>query len=224
MFFILLILIALIVLAAAIYAIVKLSKHKSIYPFMPFKYNFRHRAITFKKVLDLLNERVAKVLVETGTSRRGLHATKGDGAATFVFGKWAKENGAHMFSVDINSDSVQKCEAELSKSNLDQFVSVTVQDSLIYLKEFQQKIDFLYLDSYDYSRTDVEIQQRSQEHHLKEFQIVEEKLHTNTIVLIDDCGLPGGGKGKLVIAYMKSKGWTIVMNEYQVLLLHSDSL
>ena len=129
-----------------------------------------------------------------------------------------------MFSVDINQDSVQKCEAELSKHNLDQFVTVAVQDSLVYLMEFEQKIDFLYLDSYDYSRTDVEIQQKSQEHHLQEFQIVEEKLHSNTIVLIDDCGLPGGGKGKTVIEYMKSKGWVVLLSEYQVLLLHSDSL
>ena len=85
-------------------------------------------------------------------------------------------------------------------------------------------IDFLYLDSYDYSKTDLEIQRKSQEHHLQEFKIIEDRLHKNTIVLIDDCGLPGGGKGKTVIAYMLQKGWEIIINKYQVLLLHKDSL
>ena len=34
----------------------------------------------------------------------------------------------------------------------------------------------------------------------------------------------GGGKGKTTIEYMQSKGWQVVMNKYQVLLLHKDNL
>lgn len=198
---------------------IKFIKHKSLYPFMPFKYNFRRRRITFAKTLKLLKERNAKIIIETGTSRAGLRATKGDGAATIVFGKWAKLNGAHMHSVDISTDSVSGSQAEVRKQGLEDFVTVHLNDSLEFLKSFKNPVDFLYLDSYDYSRTDIDIQTKSQEHHLKEFKIIESKLHENSIVLIDDCGLPGGGKGKTVVEYMQKKGWSVLINAYQILLV-----
>lgn len=218
------IVIAVILLSALIHYGIKFSKHKSLYPFMPFKYNFRRRRITFAKTLKLLSERQAKVIVETGTSRQGLKATKGDGAATIVFGKWAKENNAKMHSVDISEDSVNGSKNEVINQGLADVVTVHLNDSLEFLKTFNEPVDLLYLDSYDYSRTDKEIQQKSQEHHLKEFKIIEDKLHKNSIVLIDDCGLPGGGKGKTVIEYMLKKDWKILIDAYQVLLVKKESL
>ena len=107
------ILLLLVVLAVLTVVVLKLTKHRSLYPFMPYKYNFRRRRITFKKVLKLLKERNAKVIVETGTSRKGLEGAKSDGAATIVFGKWAKENGAVMHSVDISEDSVNGSKNEV---------------------------------------------------------------------------------------------------------------
>ena len=59
----------------------------------------------------------------------------------------------------------------------------------------------MYLDSYDYSK-DREVQIKSQQHHLEEFKAIEDRLHNKTIVLIDDCDLPNGGKGKMVVEYM----------------------
>ena len=98
-------------------------------------------------------------------------------------------------------------------------VVLNVSDSVSYLDTFQENIDFLYLDSYDYSSKDISIQKASQEHHLKEIKAVEDKLHDNSIVLIDDCRLPGGGKGKLAIEYLTKSGWKIDMNKYQLLLI-----
>jgi len=201
----------------------KLRRHKSLYPFMPFKYNFRRRRDSFKKTVQLLNERQAKVLVETGTSRRGLENTRGDGAATIVFGKWAKENNAYLHSVDISKASVEGSQQAVNEQQLKDNVSVYHQDALEFLKSFEERIDFLYLDSYDYSRTDVDIQKKSQEHHLKEFQLAESKLHEQSIVLIDDCGLPGGGKGKLVVDYMLKNDWKVVINAYQILLARNNT-
>ncbi len=218
------IIIAVILLAVLIHYSIKFAKHKSLYPFMPFKYNFRRRRITFSKTLKLLGQRNAKVIIETGTSREGLKATKGDGAATIVFGKWAKQNGAQMHSVDISENSVKGSQSEVDNQNLNDAVTVYLNDSLEFLKTFNQSVDFLYLDSYDYSKTDKDIQTRSQEHHLKEFKIIEDKLHENSIVLIDDCGLPGGGKGKTVIEYMLKKNWKVLIDAYQVLLVKEESI
>ncbi len=211
-------------LAAALHYAIKLVKHKSLYPFMPFKYNFRRRRVTFARTLKLLSERKVKIIVETGTSRDGLKNTKGDGGATIVFGKWAQQNNAQMHSVDISEDSVKGSQREVDNQGLNDSVTVHLNDSLTFLKTFSQSVDFLYLDSYDYSKTDKDIQTKSQEHHLQEFKIIEHKLHKNSIVLIDDCGLPGGGKGKTVIDYMVKKNWKVLINAYQVLLVKKESL
>lgn len=217
------IIISIIVAIALFPFVLKFIKHRSLYPFMPFKYNFRRRRVTFAKVLKLLKERHAKVIVETGTSRLGLENTKGDGGATIVFGKWAKENGAVMHSVDISEDSVNGSKKAVKEQGLDDIVTVHLDDSLNFLKDFKDKIDFLYLDSYDYSKTDLDIQKASKEHHLKEFQIIEDRLHQNTIVLIDDCRLPNGGKGKLVVDYMLQNDWEVIIDAYQILLVRKGT-
>ncbi len=216
--------ISLLFLAIVIPFSLKLIKHKSLFPFMPFKYNFKRRRNTFNKTLKLLKQRNAKIIVETGTSRAGLKGAKGDGAATIVFGKWAQQNGAKLHSVDISEDSVNGSQLEVNNQGLNNAVTVHLNDSIRFLKNFKDTIDFLYLDSYDYSKTDREIQIKSQEHHLKEFKVIEDKLHKNSIVLIDDCKLPGGGKGKTVVEYMLKKDWKILMNAYQILLVKKDSL
>jgi len=199
----------------------KLFKHKSLYPFMPLKYNFKKRRVTFKKALGLLSQINAKVLIETGTSREGLKGVRSQGAASIVFGKWAKENEAILHSVDISEESIRVAKMEVEAQKLDKYVNLHLSDSVEFLTKFKEKVDLLYLDSYDYSE-DIEVQKKSQEHHLKEFKAIENLLHKNSIVLIDDCKLPGGGKGKTVIAYMQTQGWKILMEKYQVLLLHKD--
>ena len=200
----------------------KFIKHKSLYPFMPFRYDFRKRRETFKLSLKLLRQIKATTIVETGTSREGLKGAKSNGAATIVFGKWAKENGAFLHSVDISEESVINAQKEVDRQELQAVIKIHLSDSLEFLRTFDQTVDFLYLDSYDYSHTDVEIQKKSQEHHLLEFQAIEGHLHEKSIVLIDDCDLPNGGKGKSVIAYMLQHGWKILVESYQVLLVRKD--
>lgn len=209
------------VLAIVIFIIVKFSKHRPLSPFMPYRYNFGKRRITFLKVLELLDKTGAKVIVETGTSRSGLQGAKGDGAATIVFGKWAKENTACMHSVDINEASVRGSQAEVDAQGLGEHVKISLSDSLEFLKKFDQKVDFLYLDSYDYSDDPV-VQIKSQEHHLEEFKAIEARLHGNSIVLIDDCRLPNGGKGKMAVKYMLENDWKIMIDAYQILLVRND--
>ena len=190
---------------------------------MPFKHDFRKRRNTFLKTMELLDNTRAKLMIETGTSREGLKGAKSNGAATIVFGKWAKENNAFLHSVDININSVENAQEEVDKQDLNKHVKIHHSDSLKFLNEFKKRVDFLYLDSYDYSN-DPEVQKKSQVHHLNEFLAIENELHKNSIVLIDDCDLPNGGKGKLVIDYMKKKGWQTLAESYQVLLVRKNFL
>jgi len=191
---------------------------KSLYPLLPKNYDFGKRRNTFRRTLELLDERKAKILVETGTARNGLKNTKTDGASTIVFGSWAKQNDAYIYSIDSDLEAIAFAQKAVLQLELKEHVEFINDDSIAFLYSFQQQIDFLYLDSFDYDKKDKNQQQLSQEHHLKEFQAVEEQLHPQSVVLIDDCKLPGGGKGKLVIEYMLKKGWQIVVNRYQCLL------
>jgi len=214
-----------IIIVAVIFAVIlaakplyKVLSHKSLFPLLPKEYNFKRRRNSFRLSMQLLEKRNAKVLVETGVARKGLRNTKYDGASTIVFGLWSKHNKAILHSVDIDPDAVQEARKEVENNELQDYVRLNVSDSEAYLKGFNDQVDFLYLDSYDYPKHNKAEQIASQVHHMKEIKAIEENLHDNSLILIDDCDKPGGGKGKLVIANLKEKGWKIIYKGYQVLL------
>jgi len=195
------------------------KKTKPLYPLLPKHLNFGKRQITLLRTLELLNERKAKILLETGIARKGILQTRADGASTIVFGTWAKKNNAHLYSVDIDPVATQMAGEAIAHLGLNKYVTPVTSDSVSYLKGFDQKVDFLYLDSYDFPKGDTDGQRKSQEHHLKEFRAIENQLHDRSIVLIDDCRLPNGGKGKLVMDYLLANGWKIELKKYQNLLV-----
>ena len=196
----------------------KLWLRKTLYPLLPLKYNFGKRRDTLRAALRLLESRGAKTLVETGTARGGLSRTKAEGASTVVFGVWAKRHGAHLHSVDIQKESIDQARNAVIETQLTDVVHFHESDSVAFLSGFDEPVDFLYLDSFDWHH-DPAVQQACQEHHLKEFEAIEKRLQPHSVVLIDDCGVAGGGKGKLVIEKMLSSGWRTVRSEYQVLLV-----
>lgn len=172
------------------------------------------RYSTFQQAMQLMQERNARVLVETGCARlQGQEAFYGDGASSVIFGHWASLHGAQLYSVDISEKNIINAR-DLTK-NYAAFIHFTVSDSVAYLQEFDQQIDFLYLDSFDFEASDPE---PSQLHHLKEIQVAYDKLAWNAIVMIDDCALPHGGKGKYAIQFLLERGWHIVAKKYQVIL------
>lgn len=212
----------LILLLAVAYVGRKIWRYKTLRPLFPWKYNFGKRRDTFRATLALLDERNSHTLVETGVARAGLANTKSDGASTIVFSLWANQNRAHLFSVDIDPEAVACAQQVVDELQLQDAISLVVSDSIEYLREFSEPVDFLYLDSYDYSNTDIEVQRASQQHHLDEFKAIENKLHDNSVVLIDDCNLPGGGKGKLLVEYMTANGWQLLRDAYQALLVRDS--
>jgi len=210
---------SLLVLIVVTFVAIRAWRYKTLRPLLPWKYNFGKRRNTLRATLSLLDERGARTLVETGVARHGLQGTKGDGASTIVFGVWAKQHDAHLHSVDVSPEAVSRARQAIDELGLADNTSIHTSDSVRFLATFGDEVDFLYLDSYDYDKKNEETQKLSQQHHLEEFQAIEGKLHQDSVVLIDDCNLPGGGKGKLVIDYMVSKGWNVYRYEYQAILL-----
>lgn len=172
------------------------------------------RYASFLLVLELLEHRQAKVLVETGTARWGDKNFSGDGGSTIIFGEWASKNRAILSTIDIDIQAIEN--AKTATQDFKDHIHYCCSDSILYLSEYDQLIDFLYLDSFDF---DFGYSPSSQEHHLKEITAAYSKLHKNSIVMIDDCDLPEGGKGKLVIKFLLEKGWVIIYSGYQTILV-----
>lgn len=175
------------------------------------------RYSTFRYALNEMTVRKLKYIVETGTARNGGMNCSGDGCSTLIWSDWAKRFGGYVYSVDIDPEALrqskQACGCYFSN------VEFICSDSVDYLRCFGKKIDFLYLDSYDY---DIGNPGPSQQHHLNEIIAAYPVLHENSIVMIDDCGLPEAGKGKLVIAFLLERGWKIAMSGYQVVMVYKD--
>lgn len=171
---------------------------------------------SFMLALELLKERNARTIVETGTARNGLKNCIGDGCSTCIFSQWAERHGATFHSVDIDPANVKESAKAISSSAKQTFV--VCSDSVAFLKGFESRIDFLYLDSYDYDQNDPE---PSQAHHLAEIVAAYPRLHEKSVIMIDDCDLPGGGKGKQVIEFLLEKGWKIAFSGYQVIMVKS---
>lgn len=166
------------------------------------------RMPTFLRCAQLAIERGARIIVETGTYR-GIPA---DGYSTPIFAMLANELGASFFSVD-------NCQAHVDKSReccgeLSQYVTHICSDSLAFLSAFDSCIDVLYLDSYDYS---FESPQPSQLHQVAELGGAWSNLTDNSLILLDDCNIQGGGKAGLSDPFLKERGWHLVVDSYQKL-------
>ncbi len=173
------------------------------------------RAGTMHQALSLMEERNVKTIVETGTARGGHMAFSGDGGFTIITGYWCSLNQATLYSVDISEKSIDNAKT-MVQDYLDS-IEFVEDDSVHFLQNFDRKIDFLYLDSLDFDKNNPI---PSQEHHLEEIKVAYDKLHPRSIVMIDDCALPHGGKGKLVIEYLLKRGWQLIANNYQVILTY----
>lgn len=173
---------------------------------------------TFRIVLELLETRNVHTIVETGTARYGSANFDGDGGSTIIFSEWALDHNADFYSIDIDNANITTAKEAVSLYFPEQKdkIHFICCDSVSYLTHFGRSIDFLYLDSYDY---ELDNPAPSQVHHLKEILAAYPLLTEKCIIMIDDCALVGGGKGKLVIDFLLQRGWKIVKDSYQVILV-----
>ena len=89
------------------------------------------------------------------------------------------------------------------------FIKFIQDDSLNFLKNFDKKIDFLYLDSLDGQF------KNASSHQLNEIKFAEKKLHNESLVLLDD----KGQKTNLSIEYMINNKFKIINETKQQVLL-----
>lgn len=171
---------------------------------------------TFKKAFELLHERGGKNIVETGCIR--LQNDWGAGMSTYLFGEYAKNFGAHVWTDDISKENMDCCRQVTALFS--NYITYVVDDSLHFLKTFTDPIDLLYLDSMDCpiedKPGDPELL-KSQNHQLNEITIALPKLHEKSIVLLDDNLFENGGKTRLTKMFLKGEGWKEILGGQQSL-------
>lgn len=175
----------------------------------------RIRAATFYQALMLAVARNAKNIVETGTARKADNWA-GEGQSTVLFGEFAQRYGCKLWTCDINPAAIE--EARGSTAQFAPHIEYIVSDSVTFLRDFREPIDLLYLDSMDFIAE--EDPNPSQDHALREGQAALHALHCQSVVLVDDCARPHGGKGGKVIPFLLGQGWQVIGLQYQVLMTH----
>jgi hypothetical protein len=174
-------------------------------------------AIMFEKLLA--NNQSAYHIIETGTLRNP--GNWKDGQSAKLFTEFVDCYGGTTRSVDIDPTACNIARTTLPSANF----SVACSDSVEWLAQQTDldQVDLFYLDSYD---VEWENDTPSAEHHLKEFLVIESKLKTGAIVVIDDNArfridgpVVGGrtGKGRRVVEYLEAKGIKPVYDAYQII-------
>lgn len=206
------------------------------------KLQLGNRFHTTKAALNLLYQRKGWSIVETGCQR--LPDDWGAGCSTTVFADVIARHGGSFHSIDISKDSIRLCQ-DLLGYRTD--VTFHNADAVEGLKAFDQRIDLLYLDSLDYPYGDILRQHGGaedihaaieivnkipdekilkeygdiiipcQEHQVKELEAASPHLVDTSIILLDDCDLPAGGKCRLSKSWLLRRGWILVLETSQSL-------
>ena len=180
------------------------------------KYNHKKnvRYPFFKETLRLSMERKVKVIVETGTSRgksKFLFFTKfnwKDGMSTLMFAEFANLIDGELNTCDISAKNISNARNFTKKFH--QNVNFSIQDSVVFLKNFNKQIDLLYLDSFDGHNVEL-----ASKHQLKESEAVIDKLSKNSLVILDD----KGAKTIYSTSFFINNGFKILIESKRQVLL-----
>lgn len=174
---------------------------------------------SFLKVLDILEETYNNpiTIVETGCIRNTTEESKiGDGWSTLNWEYYAKKTNSKVYVVDINKNHIEQSKKIVPES---EYVKYYLDDSVNFLNNLNDKIDLLFLDSFDYCGDEENIR-NCHLHSLNEVKSAWNKLNDKCFILIDDVfGNNWDGKGKLSIPYLLDNNFTIEYHiDSQVLL------
>ena len=158
--------------------------------------------------LDSLNQD-KYLIVETGTTREKDNWQ--DGNSTIMFDKYCQINNGTVYTIDNYPPNCETVRGFTSNNTI-----VCLNDSVKFLHEFPtpEKIDLLYLDSFDISWDNPH---PSSLHHLKELTSIYSNLKPGCLIVVDDCNWDGNkGKGQYVEEFLWEVGAKLYFEEYQV--------
>jgi len=165
----------------------------------------------FNVIFNYLKKLKNPFVVETGTYREENNYT-GDGCSTLLFDNYITFNGGTLYSVDIDPTA-----CSLARANTKSAV-VVESDSVKFLAGVDQKIDLLYLDSYNIE--DWFNDWAPAAHHLKELCAVQKNLKPGSLIVVDDNMADSNGnllgKGRLIYELMEAMDIEPFFAQYQI--------
>lgn len=164
--------------------------------------DFRFNAYLY--IINLLSERNAKTLVETGTLRHSHVSCESDGCSTIIFGNYGRLANKTLISIDNDQDSIENAQRETSNSK--EFIKIVNSDAVEYLENFKGLIDFLYLDSMDVDFND---KKQLSFYREKEIEAAYDKLHTKSVIAMNNCDIKEPCICQMVKEYLLYEGWTL---------------
>jgi hypothetical protein len=143
-------------------------------------------------------------IAETGCARQADN-WNGDGQSTQVWNWIIERTGGSAIAFDINPGAVAYAKTVAP------LVDVKCIDSVQGLRMIPhaEKLDFLYLDSYDVT-PGIE----SPTHHLAELTSIYPRLPPGCLIAVDDCKINGNGKDRFVKAWLSSLGVEPIKDSY----------
>jgi hypothetical protein len=178
------------------------------------------RYFTWKVALGLLNQNHENpVIIETGCQR--MEGDLGAGMSTSIFAEYIHRYGGSLISCDISMENLELAQRVIFGWDIDH--KFVCSDSVSFLNTWDGPVDLIYLDSYDYPMGENQDAGRrfSQEHNLAELKAIWKQLDNNSIVLLDDNMLPGGGKPRLAKDFLIENNWKCLLDFQQSLWVRS---
>eukprot|EP00667_Euglena_gracilis_P010099 EG_transcript_10273 len=142
------------------------------------------------------------------------------GQPVLLWAKYAETFGGRILSIQAGSAAADR--ARNATRLYTEWVSVQTGEPATVLQQLERSIDLLYPNSasFDWLTTPPADFQPgpAQEQTLREVQAALPRLHAGSLVLLDECAVPYGGRCRLAIEFLTQQGWFVAHSGYQVLL------
>jgi hypothetical protein len=173
------------------------------------------RQDSFQIMIDHLKTIKNPLIIETGCIRPGdqpwsslENSFKDDGMSTVIFDRYINDFDGEFYAVDLTPEHVEYAQSIVSEKT-----QIICDDSVHFLweaakqlKEDDQFVDVLYLDSFDWIPGN---ESASMAHHIKELACIISRMKPCSLVAVDDNYIENGvlvGKGVYVYEFMESIG------------------
>lgn len=177
------------------------------------------RQASFQIMIDHLKTIENPLIIETGCIRPGdqpwssiENSFKDDGMSTVIFDRYINDFNGEFYAVDLTPEHVEYAQSLVSDKT-----QIICDDSVHFLweatkqlKEDNQFVDVLYLDSFDWIPGN---ESASMAHHIKELACIISRMKPGGLVAVDDNYIKDGvlvGKGVYVYEMMESIGATML--------------
>ena len=114
-----------------------------------------------------------RILAESAGAKRGLEVGSANGFGAINMGIAFERNGGHLYTLEIDPQSVKECRENLKKVGLENTVTCIEGDALKTLPTLEGEFDFVFIDAV-------------KRDYLKYLKIIEPKLKPGAVIVGDN--------------------------------------